>query len=205
MRRRLALLALTLGCTGVNPDPMRAQPKDKAYAMDPFFADARAMRQPVEGTVPVERGLAENALPEGGNFDAGFRAQNPLLLTQQLLAEGSDRFTIYCATCHGTLADGDTDVARKMAQRPPPALVGPLHTEDHAPLPPPHQSLPHPRGFYFAVISQGYGLMPSYASALTPRQRWAVVGYLEALAASQKARLEDAPSDVQRRLSTEAP
>jgi mono/diheme cytochrome c family protein len=59
------------------------------------------------------------------------------------------------------------------------------------------EALPHPPGFYFAVISDGYGLMPSYADALAPSERWAVVAYLRALAFSQLAPVSAAPPEVQ--------
>ncbi len=59
------------------------------------------------------------------------------------------------------------------------------------------EALPHPPGFYFAVITEGYGLMPSYADALKPSERWAVVAYLRALAFSQLAPVSAAPPAVQ--------
>ncbi|MFL5344565.1 MAG: c-type cytochrome [Hyalangium sp.] len=65
------------------------------------------------------------------------------------------------------------------------------------PVPAGWEALPHPPGFYFAVISEGYGLMPSYADALTPSERWAVVAYLRALAFSQLAPVSAAPPAVQ--------
>ncbi|MBU8897288.1 cytochrome c [Corallococcus sp. M34] len=64
--------------------------------------------------------------------------------------------------------------------------------------------LPHPVGFYFAVISEGFGVMPDYAAQLPPRERWAIVAYLRALARSQRAPLAVAPPDVQGRLLQEA-
>jgi mono/diheme cytochrome c family protein len=40
-------------------------------------------------------------------------------------------------------------------------------------------------GHIFAVISDGYGSMPSYAGQITPRDRWAIVAYVRALQLSQ--------------------
>ena len=42
-----------------------------------------------------------------------------------------------------------------------------------------------PVGHLFAVISEGYGSMPSYEAQIPTRDRWAIVGYLRALQASQ--------------------
>jgi hypothetical protein len=51
------------------------------------------------------------------------------------------------------------------------------------------QSLPD--GQLFRVISEGYGLMPSYRRALSVQQRWAVVAYVRALALSQAVPLTE--------------
>jgi mono/diheme cytochrome c family protein len=67
----------------------------------------------------------------------------------------------------------------------------------NGPVSPGWEALPHPPGFYFFVITNGYGLMPSYADALKPSERWAVVAYLRALAYSQLAPVSAAPPAVQ--------
>ncbi|XXF78119.1 c-type cytochrome [Myxococcaceae bacterium GXIMD 01537] len=60
--------------------------------------------------------------------------------------------------------------------------------------------LPHPPGYYFTVISEGYGVMPSYGLELEPRERWAVVAWLRVLARSQRSPLDAAPPEVRRQL-----
>jgi mono/diheme cytochrome c family protein len=65
--------------------------------------------------------------------------------------------------------------------------------------------LPHPPGYYFTVMTEGYGVMPAYAVELSPRQRWAVVAWLRVLARSQRAPLEAAPPEEQRRLLQQLP
>ena len=64
---------------------------------------------------------------------------------------------------------------------------------------------PYPDGYYYDVISVGYGLMPAYAEKLTPEQRWAVVAYVRALQESQRARLEDVPPETLQQLQKEGP
>ena len=59
-------------------------------------------------------------------------------------------------------------------------------------------------GHVFQVVSEGYGLMASYAPQLTPHDRWAVVAYLQALRRSQAATLAAAPADIQQKLRAEA-
>jgi mono/diheme cytochrome c family protein len=112
----------------------------------------------------------------------------PLTLTRERVESGGKSFDIYCATCHGVLGDGVAQVARNMGLREPPSLV----------------DLPeYPDGYYYDVITQGYGLMPAYAEKLTPEQRWEVVAYVRALQASQRAGLEDVPPEAKPQLHRE--
>lgn len=202
LQRWLLAATLAVGCTLKNPDPMRAQHKEHAYGEERFFADGRSMRVPVVDTVPQERGLAQDMLPVGG-WDGGFVVQNPLPLTAAVLDEGEQAFSIYCATCHGPLADGDTQVARNMSLRPPPPLIGKLPPNAREPVSAAGSALPHPRGFYVTVMTDGYGLMPQYGSALTAHQRWAIVAYLELLARSQNVPLASLPPSLQQQLQEE--
>jgi hypothetical protein len=52
-----------------------------------------------------------------------------------------------------------------------------------------------PAGFYFDVISRGFGAMPDYAAQVGVWDRWAVVAYIRALQLSQNSRLEDVPPE----------
>ncbi|QAT89152.1 hypothetical protein EJ065_7637 [Corallococcus coralloides] len=100
----------------------------------------------------------------------------------------------------GTVSDADAERARQVA------LVGPrgIAMEGRLNEPSTTGDLQHPPGFYFAVISHGFGVMPAYGPQLTPRERWAVVAYLRALGRSQRAPLTVAPPEVQARLRQEA-
>src|SRR5262249_11979552 len=60
-----------------------------------------------------------------------------------------------------------------------------------------------PVGYFFRVVTQGYGAMPDYAAQIAPADRWAVVGYIRALQLSQNARLEDVPPDPRQKLKQE--
>jgi mono/diheme cytochrome c family protein len=89
-------------------------------------------------------------------------------VTRALLGRGRDRFARICAACHGVNADGDAPVARAMTQRRPPSLVDAtaVNLTDERIL---------------SVIASGYGLMPEYASSLTPADRYAVLHYVRAI------------------------
>lgn len=167
----LATALLAAGCHPEDIDPMERQAKLKPYATSALFSDGRAMRAPPAGAVPRERDL-EAAPPE---------------VTRALLDLGRARFDVVCAPCHGLAGDGDSVVAGKMGLRPPPSLHEPrlraLSAEE-----------------LYAVISEGYGLMPRLSPHLLPRERWAVIAYLRALQLGQGLPLADAPEPIRRAL-----
>lgn len=188
--RAMVTMATTLilgACQGVETgvdwhfERMVVQPKYLAYEPSELFADGRAMRTPPGGTVPRggEPGGGAAGGAEGGAESGGF----PIPVTLELLELGRKHFDITCAACHGVAGDGASAVAMKMQLRRPPSL---------------HQA--EIRGYslerHYRVITEGYGLMPSYASLLSWEERWAVVAYLQALQLSQRAVVGELPEPV---------
>ena len=57
-----------------------------------------------------------------------------------------------------------------------------------------------PAGYFFDVISKGFGVMPDYAQQVQPEDRWAIVAYIRALQLSQHAALADVPEDQRQQL-----
>jgi hypothetical protein len=189
MRALLVLAVLCAACGDTTIfDPMKRQPKFKAFAANPQFEDGRAMRQPPEGTVPRERQTMRPEITSGRDRSGRIVTAIPIAVTKELMLLGRTRFEVFCAPCHGLLGDGVSLVATQMSLRPPPNL---------------HQ-IRNPRpGHVFQVVSEGFGLMPSYAAQLTAHDRWAIVAYLEALRRSQAGTLADAPPDIQQKLRAE--
>jgi mono/diheme cytochrome c family protein len=175
----LALAAIALaGCEAL--DPMITQQKVKPYRESDFWPDRVSMRAPQPGTVAREDVLPTD-IATGRGADGKVLTRVPLPVTRALLATGRKRFDVNCAVCHGYLGDGDSLVAKNMSLRPPPSLLARAQQPD---------------GWYFQVMSEGFGLMPSYASVLPVQERWAIVAYLRALQLSQTARAADlAPGD----------
>jgi mono/diheme cytochrome c family protein len=99
----------------VFPD-MDRQAKYKPQAESKFFADGRADRPLPAGVVPRGRTVAPDAgflradeflyrgRTAGGDFARGFPPA--LALDEGFMQRGKDRYTIYCAPCHGALGDG---------------------------------------------------------------------------------------------------
>jgi mono/diheme cytochrome c family protein len=169
---------------------MISQPKLLPYGTSDLFPDQRAMRPLPAGV--VARGRMDDPVRRTGRDDAGADAAAvPLPITRALLDRGRNRFAIACAPCHGVAGDGNAVVAHDMQRRRPPSL----HERRITALTP---------GAMYRVITQGYGLMPSYDTLLVPDDRWAVIAYVRTLELAWTARLDALPpqvrDDIARRL-----
>jgi mono/diheme cytochrome c family protein len=129
--------------------------------------------------------VARGEPPVDDPVNTGFRGgeplgRSPVAFTQERLARGRERFTIYCAPCHGEDGYGMGIVVRR-GFPPPPSL----HEE---------RLRTAPDGHLFDVMTRGYGAMLPYADRLPPEDRWAIVAYIRALERSQHATLADVPA-----------
>jgi mono/diheme cytochrome c family protein len=104
-------------------------------------------------------------------FTARF-AQNPTPDTQATVAAGRETFQRTCAVCHGARGLGDGPAAFTLVPRP---VNLQLHVPQHAP------------GEIYYWISEGIAGTPmaAWKATLTDDERWAVVRYLQALAAGR--------------------
>jgi mono/diheme cytochrome c family protein len=189
MRLRLLLFVLAGACAACTDgfERMTTQEKFLPYTENPMFPDDRAMRTPPAGTVPREREVGDPVRTTG--LSGGKPVTSiPIGVDRALLDRGRDHFTSGCAPCHGELGDGRSGVAVNMALRPPPSL---------------HDFRDRPDGFFFQVITEGFGVMPSYSSELAVDDRWAVVAYVRALELSQHAPIEAVPPDESARLESQ--
>lgn len=175
-RRFLAVLLLTAACNASECPRWNAafarmeyQPRAQPFGRNELFQDERAMRPVPAGTVARDEALATDQKPR---FDAA------------LLARGRERFEVYCAVCHGLTGTGDSRVAINMSLRPPPSL----HSERVLAL--------NDEGLH-DVVTNGYGLMPSYSLQLPAHDRWAVVAYVRALQRSRGVSIVALPPSMQ--------
>jgi mono/diheme cytochrome c family protein len=97
----------------------------------------------------------------------------PFPVTEDVLTRGRERFNIYCAPCHSRLGDGQGMVVKRGFKQPPTYHQDRLRK---APL-----------GYFFDVMTNGFGAMPDYAAQIQPRDRWCIVAYIRALQLSQNA------------------
>lgn len=176
----LALLVLTAsGCDMLDMyDEARFEPLEAST----FFDDGASARPLVAGT--VARGdLQDDEALYTGKIDGKYVNDLPVEFNRALLVRGQERFNIYCSPCHGRLGDGSGMIVRRGFRRPP-SFVS---TE---------RLLNAPLGHYFDVITNGFGAMPSYASRVAPRDRWAIAAYIRALQRSQNGSVEDVPVEL---------
>jgi len=173
----LLVLLATLLLAACRQD-MHDQPRFKPLAKSDFYSDLRSARPPVEGTV------ARGQLPEDTYFYTGKIGSNPgdympFPVTEEVLARGRERFNIYCSPCHSQLGDGNGMIVQRGFRTPPS-----YHTE---------RLRKAPLGYFFDVMTNGFGAMPEYATQIPPRDRWAIVSYVRALQLSQNAAVADVP------------
>ncbi len=187
---RLLLPAAALALTACpRLDPMQRQAKYLAYQSSSFYTDGLAMRDPPDGTIPYH-GLLDPTVETGRGADGKPLAVSPIPFDQALVQRGREKFEVNCAVCHGVLGDGDSQVALNMSLRRPPSL---------------HLYRDRPDGYIYQVISEGFGLMPSYAHSLSVHDRWAVVAYVRALQLSQHASVDQLPAELRGKLQKETP
>jgi len=170
----LALLVVVLaGCSDVRRTPpfelwpdMKHQGKYMPQGASYFFADQRASRMPVEGTVSRED-LQDEAFTTG-IADGRYIGMNPLPISAETLKLGQGKFNIYCTPCHSRVGDGKGMVALRTPTWQPSNLHDPRIKAQSD-------------GEIFHTVSFGKSSMPAYRFQIAGRDRWAIVAYVRAL------------------------
>ena len=163
------------------PD-MEWQLKLRPQKANSFFTNGLSSQYHLPGTIARSTPLATPAgsvYPfEDSPVNTGqvtgttnFIENNPLPITAELLKRGQQRFTINCSPCHGALGDGNGIIPQRGYRHPPSYHIERLRK---APL-----------GYFFDVMTNGFGQMSSYATQVPPDDRWAIVAWVKTLQASQ--------------------
>jgi mono/diheme cytochrome c family protein len=168
---------------------MYDQPKYQTYEPSSFFEDGRASRPAVAGAVSTNGVQTDAYLYTGLNPDGTEGDVLPFPVSQELLLRGQEQYNIYCAVCHGETGYGNSVVAQRGAIVP-----ANFHQQ---------RLVDAPIGHIYNVITNGYRAMYSYASRITPEDRWAIAAYVRALQLSQNATLDDVPADERAKLESQ--
>ena len=186
--RKLCVL-LVLGFSAVIgcQQKMADQPRYEPLTRSTLFGDERAARPLVEGTV------ARGQLRSDEHFYTGKQGGKlvdtfPFPVTPSTLARGEERFNIYCSPCHDRVGTGQGMIVRRGYRAPASFHMDRLRQA--------------PAGYFFDVMTNGFGVMPDYAQQVHPEDRWAIVAYIRALQLSQHATLADVPEDQRRQLES---
>jgi mono/diheme cytochrome c family protein len=186
LTRGLFLAACGLAFAGCNEELLRQdmanQPKNRPLSESDFFADGRSGRPLIENT--VARGSIANdelVVPKDSNAF-------PVPIDAKLLDRGEDRYKIYCAPCHGLQGDGNGMIVMRGMKRPPSYHIDRMRQS--------------PNGYYFDVITNGFGAMYSYSAQIPPRDRWAIIAYVRALQLSRHAKAGELPESLRTKIST---
>jgi mono/diheme cytochrome c family protein len=164
MRAVPSIALLLLTSCGLS---MTQQPKYNTYAPADIWPDGASARRLPDGVVSQSE-PARLA-----------RETSPPPATEALLQRGRERFDIYCSPCHGLAGDGDGVIVAHGFPKPPSYHIDRL--------------LAAPAQHFYDVVTNGYGVMFSYAARIEPQDRWAIVGYIRALQFSRRATVAEVP------------
>lgn len=167
------------GCHWDMWDDARLKPFEKSA----LFMDGNSSRGLVPGTVPYHSPRLDAHFAKG-QVDGEYAVNLPdgITLDRALLERGQERFTIYCTPCHSALGDGQGMVVKRGFPPPPSYHIDRLR---EAPI-----------GYFFDVMTNGFGRMYSYATRVPPEDRWAIAAYIRALQLSQGATPELLPVNI---------
>jgi mono/diheme cytochrome c family protein len=160
----LAVAACVLAGCGLS---MTEQRKLKTYAPTSLWKDGSAARP-----------LPDNVVAQG-DVERAADAKTPPPVTAALLERGRGRYDIFCSPCHGLAGDGDGVIVAHGFPAPPSYHVDRL--------------VAAPAQHFYDVMTDGYGVMFSYADRLDPHDRWAVAAYIRALQLSRRAAVAELP------------
>ena len=145
-----------------------------------FFANGAASRTLVANTVARGQLRTDEHLYTG-KVNGQAATEFPMPITDEVMARGQERFNVYCSPCHGRTGQGDGVIVQRGFRAPPS-----YHEERlrNAPV-----------GYFFDVMTNGFGAMQDYSAQVTVNDRWAIAAYIRALQLSRHATVADVPAD----------
>jgi mono/diheme cytochrome c family protein len=176
---RVAVVVMAVGLAACRQD-MHDAPRYEPLEASQFFADGGSARALVAHSVP--RGfLREDELLNTGKINGQLVDEFPMPVTAAVMARGQERFNVFCSPCHGRTGAGNGMIVQR-GFRPPPSYGEQRLREA-------------PAGYFFDVMTNGFGAMQDYAAQVPVADRWAIAAYIRALQFSQAATIDDVPAD----------
>ena len=188
-RRPVALLGavlLLIGTAGCElRQAMYDQEKYEPLEASAFFADGMSFRSQVDGTVAQGQLMLDEHFYQG-KIQGQLAETLPMAVDRQLLERGRERFNIFCSPCHDKTGSGNGMIVQRGLKQPPS-----YHQQRLREV---------PVGHFFDVMTNGFGVMYSYASRIPVADRWAIAAYIKVLQLSQNLEFDQLPAEDQRQL-----
>ena len=188
-RRPAALLGavlLLIGTAGCElRQAMYDQEKYEPLEASAFFADGMSFRSQVDGTVAQGQLRLDEHFYQG-KIQGQLAETLPMAVDRQLLERGRERFNIFCSPCHDKTGSGNGMIVQRGLKQPPS-----YHQQRLREV---------PVGHFFDVMTNGFGVMYSYASRIPVADRWAIAAYIKVLQLSQNLEFDQLPAEDQRQL-----
>ena len=182
--RGVSVLFYTLVLSGCElRQAMYDQEKYEPLEKSTFFADGLSFRPQIEGTVARGQLRLDTHFYEG-TIDGELSKSLPIEVTKDVLESGQERYNIYCTPCHDRTGQGNGIIVTRGLKQPPS-----FHTTRLQEM---------PVGYYFDVMTNGYGVMYSYASRIPVADRWAIAAYIRTLQLSQHIDIGKLPVEDQK-------
>ena len=173
----LAVAGLVIaGCRQDMHDAPRYDPLEASV----FFADGKSARTLVANTVPRGQ-IREDRHMYEGVVDGRPAETFPMPVTADVMRRGQERFNVFCSPCHGRTGEGNGMVVQRGFRQPPSYHQDRLRNA--------------PVGYFFDVMTRGFGAMPDYATQIPVSDRWAIAAYIRALQRSHSGTIDDVPAD----------
>jgi mono/diheme cytochrome c family protein len=170
----LAAFALLVAATGCRKVEMHDQERKDPYEVSDLFADGTSSRALIAGTVARGAARTDQAMYNGVGPDGRAVTEFPWKMTESDIRQGQQQYQIYCYVCHGGTGAGDGMIVKRGFPRPQS-----FHSQ---------RLKDAPVGYYYQVITNGFGAMYSYAERVTPEDRWRVAAYVRTLQIAQSQR-----------------
>lgn len=174
----LALFTLLITASACRRD-MFNQPSSKPLSRNDFFQDNQMASRPLVAHTVARGHLDEDEAFYTGKIGTNLVTTFPIPITRETLERGRERFEIYCSVCHGRTGEGNGMIIQRGFPVPPSYHIDRLRQA--------------PVGHFFDVMTQGYGIMYSYAERVEPADRWAIAAYIRALQLSHNVKFAELP------------
>ena len=177
---RAASVVVLSGALAACRQDMHDAPRYEPLEASTFFPNGSASRNLVANTVARGQLNLDRHLYEGV-VDGRPADTFPMPVTADVMARGQQRFNVFCSPCHGRTGVGNGMIVQRGFRQPPSFHDDRLRNA--------------PVGYFFDVISHGFGAMQDYSAQVPVADRWAIIAYIRALQASRAATDADVPAD----------